>query len=70
MKLKLDALQKLTSFEDNRSTPNELSTIPLPSRPATLCSGCPHRASYYAAREAINSLNLDLESIHPSDIGC
>jgi len=65
-----DALQKLSSFEDSRKVPNELSEIPLPSRPATLCSGCPHRASYYAAREAINSLNLDVESIHPSDIGC
>lgn len=65
-----DALQKIISFEDNRHTPNEMSTIQLPSRPATLCSGCPHRASYYAAREAINSLNLDIESIHPSDIGC
>ncbi|HII09205.1 MAG TPA: indolepyruvate ferredoxin oxidoreductase subunit alpha [Methanosphaera sp.] len=65
-----DALQKLTEFEDNRNSPNEASSIELPSRPATLCSGCPHRASYYAAREAIDSLNLDLESIHPSDIGC
>ncbi|HIH35079.1 MAG TPA: indolepyruvate ferredoxin oxidoreductase subunit alpha [Methanosphaera sp.] len=65
-----DALQKLTEFEDNRNSPNEVSSIELPSRPATLCSGCPHRASYYAAREAIDSLNLDLESIHPSDIGC
>lgn len=65
-----DALQKFTQFEDNRNTPNESSSIELPSRPATLCSGCPHRASYYAAREAIDSLNLDIESIHPSDIGC
>ncbi|HIJ15032.1 MAG TPA: indolepyruvate ferredoxin oxidoreductase subunit alpha [Methanosphaera sp.] len=65
-----DALQKLTEFEDNRNSPNEASSIELPSRPATLCSGCPHRASYYAAREAIDSLNLDIESIHPSDIGC
>lgn len=65
-----DALQKLTSFEDKRNKANEESSIELPKRPATLCSGCPHRASYYAAREAINSLNLDVESIHPSDIGC
>ena len=42
----------------------------MPSRPATLCAGCPHRAAYYSARQAINSLNLDVESIHPSDIGC
>lgn len=65
-----EALQQLFSFEDTRKLPNKLSEIPLPSRPATLCSGCPHRASYYAAREAINSLNLDVESVHPSDIGC
>lgn len=65
-----EALQKLHSFDDNRNVPNEESSIALPSRPATLCSGCPHRASYYAARQAINALNLDVESIHPSDIGC
>ncbi len=65
-----NSLQKLVSFEDKRNKANEESEIALPSRPATLCSGCPHRASYYAAREAVNSLNLDIESIHPSDIGC
>ncbi len=65
-----DALQKLQSFEDNRKKPNDTTEIPLPNRPATLCAGCPHRAAYYSARQAINSLNLDVESIHPSDIGC
>lgn len=65
-----EALQKISSFDDKRPQANESSTINLPQRPATLCSGCPHRASYYAARKAIDSLNLDVESIHPSDIGC
>jgi len=65
-----DALQKLQSFEDNRKKANDKTEIPLPSRPATLCAGCPHRAAYYSARQAIDSLNLDVESIHPSDIGC
>lgn len=65
-----EGLQKLLNFEDNRPTPNKKTSIALPSRPATLCAGCPHRAAYYSARQAINSLNLDVESIHPSDIGC
>ena len=64
-----DALCELLSV-DTDVIANTKSEIPLPSRPATLCSGCPHRASFYAARQAINSLNLDIESIHPSDIGC
>lgn len=65
-----EALQKLLNFEDNRKVANQQTDIALPSRPATLCAGCPHRAAYYSARQAIDSLNLDVESIHPSDIGC
>lgn len=65
-----EGLQKLQSFEDNRKQANNPTEIALPNRPATLCAGCPHRAAYYSARQAINSLNLDVESIHPSDIGC
>lgn len=65
-----NAFIKLGLLEDNKIQVNKPTQIPLPSRPATLCSGCPHRASFYAARQAINSLNLDVESIHPSDIGC
>jgi len=34
-----------------------------PRRP-TLCPGCPHRAAFYAVREALP------EAIYPSDIGC
>lgn len=64
-----DGFRKLGLIEDSIYA-NNPTQIPLPSRPATLCSGCPHRASFYAARQAINSLNLDVESIHPSDIGC
>ena len=65
-----DALNDLITFESESKVPNKATEIPLPSRPANLCSGCPHRASYYAARKAINSLNLSKESIHPNDIGC
>lgn len=65
-----NALISLGLIKNNTIEVNNPTKIPLPSRPATLCSGCPHRASFYAARSVINSLNLDVESIHPSDIGC
>ena len=37
----------------------------LPSRPPTLCPGCPHRATYYAANAASKG-----KAIYPNDIGC
>lgn len=42
---------------------------PLPSRPAVLCPGCPHRGSYLAARQAITELGIP-EPVFASDIGC
>lgn len=42
---------------------------PLPSRPAVLCPGCPHRGSYLAARQAIDELGIP-EPVFASDIGC
>lgn len=38
--------------------------IKAPSRPSTLCPGCPHRATYYAVRSACK------DAIYPNDIGC
>ena len=45
------------------------SAIPLPSRPPVLCPGCPHRATYYALKQAVNSLGIR-NIIYPTDIGC
>ena len=46
--------------------PLNLSNLPtLPSRPPNLCPGCPHRATYYAVKEAVGT-----DVIHPTDIGC
>jgi len=39
--------------------------LQLPARPATLCPGCPHRATYYACKVATKD-----EAIYSSDIGC
>jgi indolepyruvate ferredoxin oxidoreductase alpha subunit len=38
----------------------------LPQRPPNLCAGCPHRASYYAVRQALGERG----AVYPSDIGC
>jgi indolepyruvate ferredoxin oxidoreductase alpha subunit len=38
----------------------------LPQRPPNLCAGCPHRATYYAVKQALG----DTAAIHPTDIGC
>jgi indolepyruvate ferredoxin oxidoreductase alpha subunit len=41
------------------------SKIKLPRRPPALCPGCPHRATYYAAKKA-----QPKGVIYPTDIGC
>ncbi len=61
-----DSLKKIV--EINCSENAAKSQMPLPTRPPTLCPGCPHRATYYAVKKAVNDLNLDV--IYPTDIGC
>ncbi len=39
---------------------------PLPVRPPVLCAGCPHRASFYAVKEAMQGK----KSVFCGDIGC
>jgi indolepyruvate ferredoxin oxidoreductase alpha subunit len=48
------------------STPAEQPDLPLPPRPPVLCAGCPHRATYYAAKKAVGSKG----AIYSTDIGC
>ena len=43
-----------------------LADLPeLPGRPPNLCAGCPHRATYYAVKQAFG-----MDAIFPTDIGC
>jgi indolepyruvate ferredoxin oxidoreductase alpha subunit len=45
----------------------DLTDVPeMPPRPPSLCAGCSHRATFYAVKKATE----DLDTIHPSDIGC
>ncbi|MDR0464577.1 MAG: indolepyruvate ferredoxin oxidoreductase subunit alpha [Treponema sp.] len=46
------------------------STIPsLPVRPPVLCAGCPHRASFFAVKEASQRAN-GKRAVFSGDIGC
>lgn len=46
---------------------SELSDVPpLPVRPPVLCAGCPHRASFYAVKKAMQGR----KTIFCGDIGC
>lgn len=52
-----------TDYEKDYLRPEEYD---LPPRPPSLCPGCPHRATYYAVKEALG----DEEAVFSSDIGC
>jgi indolepyruvate ferredoxin oxidoreductase alpha subunit len=45
--------------------PAEVTYEPVPPRPPTLCPGCPHRSSFFAARAAFGA-----EHLFFNDIGC
>lgn len=44
----------------------EESLPPLPVRPPVLCAGCPHRASFYAVKQAMKGQ----KAVYAGDIGC
>lgn len=51
-------------FSPDTSIDEAIATVPFPPRPPKLCAGCPHRASFYAMRQAFP------KAIFPGDIGC
>lgn len=65
-------------FHPTESLPAESRPVPpLPIRPPVLCAGCPHRASFYAVKRAMEKLNQELpegedtvEGVYCGDIGC
>jgi indolepyruvate ferredoxin oxidoreductase alpha subunit len=58
------AFSKIFSLKNPISRP-KTSKIKQPRRPPALCPGCPHRATYYAAKKA-----QPKGVIYPTDIGC
>ncbi|PKK81495.1 MAG: indolepyruvate ferredoxin oxidoreductase subunit alpha [Thermoplasmata archaeon HGW-Thermoplasmata-2] len=58
-------------LQDSKTYPiiemdSKTSGLVLPSRPPVLCPGCPHRATYYAVKQAAKGKSV----IYPTDIGC
>ena len=54
-------------FGKNVPVSEDLPEIPpLPVRPPVLCAGCPHRASFYAVKEAMKGK----KAVFSGDIGC
>ena len=57
----------LESFLGIRPTENAFPKPPeLPVRPPVLCAGCPHRASFYAVKQAVKGR----KAVFSGDIGC
>jgi indolepyruvate ferredoxin oxidoreductase alpha subunit len=62
-----DALARLTGLPS--SAKKARATVPLPRRQISFCSGCSHRASYYALAEAFEAIPIR-DPIVVGDIGC
>ena len=60
-------VSRLLGREADLSGHNDISDAPeLPVRPPVLCAGCPHRASFYAVKQAMKGK----KTIFCGDIGC
>ena len=59
------SLRGIANVSDRRE-PLAQPDIVLPSRPPTLCAGCPHRGIFHAVRKAAGGKKV----IYSSDIGC
>ncbi len=60
------AINKLMGREEENYSPDTADMPPLPVRPPVLCAGCPHRASFYAVKQAMKGR----KTIFCGDIGC
>lgn len=82
-----DAVQRIAAFlqkhaPDGNSNADEAQASinmdgvfayphPLPPRPAVLCAGCPHRASFLAIKRALKQLGIKRDdAVFTGDIGC
>lgn len=73
----LSYIQAMDEAEGRAAKDSPVSVPPLPVRPPVLCAGCPHRASFYAVKRAIERQNENLgpgekktEGVYCGDIGC
>jgi indolepyruvate ferredoxin oxidoreductase alpha subunit len=60
-------MEAVSKFLDIDYKPEKTEmNIELPSRPPVLCAGCPHRASFYAVKQAMKGK----KAVFSGDIGC
>ena len=65
----LEALEKITKKKFSRNLKNhrkKISKIKIPKRYPVFCAGCPHRATFYAAKEATKGMDV----VYGGDVGC
>lgn len=66
-RVKKDLSLFLPEYEELRKRVTEDEECPsLPVRPPVLCAGCPHRASFYAVKQATKGR----KAVYSGDIGC
>lgn len=58
-------LEKYMKIENEEEAEREEAPV-LPTRPPVLCAGCPHRASFYAVKQAMKGK----KAVFTGDIGC
>ena len=67
----IEAICKFMKIDSSRMPKPYVEKLPIeiPSRPPTLCPGCPHRATFYILRNALSKLKIR-NAIYSGDIGC
>ena len=60
------ALRELLGLSSEEKLASTADIPPLAVRPPVLCAGCPHRASFYAVKQAMK----DKKAVFCGDIGC
>ena len=61
-----EAIESFLGIERTKEDSKADEIPPLPVRPPVLCAGCPHRASFYAVKQAMKKE----KTVYCGDIGC
>lgn len=64
-----ESLLKVLKHDNVETKKIQIGELSLPPRPPILCSGCPHRATFYELKEALKENGIK-DAIFPTDIGC
>ncbi|MCR5219260.1 indolepyruvate ferredoxin oxidoreductase subunit alpha [Treponema sp.] len=62
----MSVIKKIAGIQDDEKNLSSADMPELPVRPPVLCAGCPHRASFYAVKQAMKGE----KTAYCGDIGC